>query len=212
MKPLKGDRQIKRFLLRKGSTRDKQQMYEDNAGMLYEYKWAARLSSFFNVLHGCFKNGFPIWLVWLPYNAIAFYPFVIFRKKMKTDNPFIVINHERIHIRQQRDIHIFVTVPLLLCSIALGVRGSGWSMFHYLLEYGLFIPTAFYGLDVLRVWVCNPKKGLKWARENSCYEREAISHCTNDEYIKDRKLLSHIAYMGIKMFEGYGQKSRKHKH
>lgn len=209
MAQLRGDRQIKRFLLRKGVTKDKQQMYSDNVGTLYDYKWAASLSSFFNVLHGCFKNGFPIVLGWLPYNAIAFYPFIIFRKKMHTDNPYLVINHERIHIRQQRDIHILVTLPLLALSLIMGFVTGHYKWFHVTLEYGLFIPTAFYVLDVLRVWACNWKKGFQWARENTCYEREAISHCANEQYVKDRKFCAHIAYLGIKFLQNYEQSKSK---
>ena len=211
MKQFRSDRQIRRFLLRKGSTRDKQQMYEDNAGILYDYKWAAKLSSFFNLLHGCFKNGFPIVLRWLPYNAVAFYPFIIFRREMRVKDPYVVINHERTHIRQQRDIHLLVTVPLLVAALILGFVTGYYYWFHVILEYGIFIPMAFYALDVLRVWVTHLRKGLKWARENTCYEREAISHCTNEQYISHRKFCAHIAYMGIGFLMNYGlPKSDKH--
>ena len=63
-------RHDKRLLLRRGVTRDKITTYADNVGHEYNYLWIARVSSFCNVLGGCFRNGFPIVVSHLWYNVI----------------------------------------------------------------------------------------------------------------------------------------------
>lgn len=215
------ERRTKRYLinrakkgrLRKGET---QKLYSDNKGIEYDYKWAAKLSSFFNLISGCFKNGFPIVVPKLWYVAWAFYPFFFVRKDLKVKDPIPILNHERIHVRQQRDIHITISLPIIvLCLLA---EVFGWFNPIYLLCSVPFIPTLVYGIEMLRTWYklytynSNLKrKGyafrscrFNYVRENTCFEREAISRATNAEYLFERKFWAVLAYTGFKWFKNYG--------
>lgn len=217
------DRRIRRYLihksrygkLRKGSSEN---TYADNKGHEYSYAWVARTASFFNVLNGCFKNGFPIAVGNLWYAAWAFYPFFFMRRNLGVKNPVPVLNHERIHIRQQRDIHLTVSLPLVvLCLFA---EVFGWFNPIYLLCTVPFIPTIIYGIEMLRSWwnlhwhnVELRSKNWAWSsitfnrvRENTCFEREAISRATNADYLFTRKFWAVLAYTGWKCFQNYGIK------
>ena len=211
------ERRIRRHLmttakkgrLRKGET---EQFYTDNKGIEYPYKWEAKLSSFYNVIMGCFKNGFPVVVPKLWYVAWAFYPFFFVRKDLKVKDPVPILNHERIHIRQQRDIHLTISLPLLVfCAVA---EFLGWFNPVWVLCSIPFIPTLVYGLEMLRV-VRNKilhsesdvvKLTFADVRENTCFEREAISHATNAEYLHKRKFWAVLAYTGWKRFMNYGMK------
>ena len=81
------NRRAKRLLLRRGATKDKVQVYADNLGNEYDYKWVARLSSFYNLIMGCFRNGFPIVVPKLWYSAWAFYPFFFVKRDLKVKDP-----------------------------------------------------------------------------------------------------------------------------
>ena len=199
------NRRIKRYLLRHGETRDKQQIYADNIGGEYEYKWVAQLSSFFNIIGGCLKNGFPIVVSHLRYNAWAFYPFFFVRKDIKGD-PLPILNHERIHVRQQRDIHLIISLPLLILSGL--AEWFGWFNPFLLLCVIPFIPTIIYGLAMIRSWrnlLVNERENITFSmvRENTSFEREAISRSTNLDYLFHRKFLAVLAYTGWKIFKNY---------
>lgn len=45
------------------------------------------------------------WLVPRGYNAITLYPFIILRERTDKDN-VVLINHERIHLRQQKELWV----------------------------------------------------------------------------------------------------------
>lgn len=193
----------KKGRLRKGET----ESYVDNRGIEYPYKWEAKLSSFFNIMGGCFKNGFPIVVPKLWYTAWAFYPFFFVRKDLKVKDPISVLNHERIHVRQQRDIHLTISLPLIiLCGFA---ELFGWFNPIYLLCSVPFIPTLVYGLEMLRSWrnliiMNNNAKGFHSVRENTCFERESISRAPNADYLLHRKFWAVLAYTGWKRFQNYG--------
>lgn len=209
------DRRIKRFLerrakkgkLRKGET---ETTYLSNKGGEYPYKWLAKTASFFNLFFGCLKNGFPIAVSKLWYTAWAFYPFFFIRKKLRVKDPIPILNHERIHIRQQRDIHLTFSLPIIiLCGVA---EFMGWFNPIWLLCCVPFIPTFIYGIEMIRSWthlyesrvLGGEKITLNAIRENTCFERESISRATNADYLFTRKFWAVLAYTGIKKFQNYG--------
>lgn len=208
------NRRAKRLLLRRGATKDKIQVYADNLGNEYDYKWVAKLSSFYNLIMGCFRNGFPIVVPKLWYPAWAFYPFFFVKRDLKVKDPIAVLNHERIHVKQQRDLHICFSLPvLILCIFA---EWFGWFNPFCLLCIVPFIPTLVYGVDMLRTWrnmildnerfPLDPmhKITFKSVRENTCFERESIMRAPNAEYLYTRKFMAVLAYTGWKRFEKYG--------
>lgn len=212
MSRMSDDRRVRRYLMnraKKGRLRkgEAEKIYADNKGIEYEYKWAAKLSSFFNIVGGCFKNGFPIVVPKLWYTAWAFYPFFFVRKDLKVKDPIPVLNHERIHVRQQRDIHITISLPIIiLCGFA---EMFGWFNPIYLLCSVPFIPTIIYGIEMLRSLrnlVANSENEVTFhrVRENTCFERESISRATNADYLFTRKFWAVLAYTGWKRFQNYG--------
>lgn len=189
------NRFVKRFLLRRGSRKETFTEYVDNKGQAYDYKWAAKLSSLCNIFFGCLKNGFPIVVRKLWYPAWAMYPFFFVRANLQVEDPIAVLNHERIHIRQQRDIYILLGIPLFVLSF--------WC--PWLLLLAIATPTILYYINWVYVFIKYGKRGsLSSVRFNTCFEREATSRGTNAEYLYHRKFLAVIAYLGIKKFENYG--------
>lgn len=206
------NRRAKRLLLRRGGTKDEIQVYGDNLGNEYDYKWVAKLSSLYNIIMGCFRNGFPIVVPKLWYNAWAFYPFFLVRKDLQVKDPIPILNHERIHVRQQRDIHLIMSLPLIaLCGCA---EWFGWFNPISLLCLIPFIPTLVFGLEMLRSWrhlLINGVDGdeavpitFKEVRKNTCFEREAIMRGPNAEYLYERKFMAVLAYTGWERFKNYG--------
>ena len=198
-------RSISRYLRRHGDSKNKVQFYTDNAGNEFDYKIAARLSSFLNILFGCLKNGFPIAIKRLRHNAWAFYPFFFVRKVVDTKDPLPLLNHERIHVRQQRDIHLTFSLPLLVLNCVADY--FGWFSPIPLLVLIVFLPTIFYGIELLRVRIkyrSSIKKTFKQWRSLTAYEMEANSRATNYDYLAERKFWAVLAYMDIKMFKDYG--------
>ena len=208
------ERRIRRYLLRRSKKGKLHQGYScsyyvDNKGTEYPYKWEAMLSSFCNIVTGCLKNGFPIAVPRLWYAAWAFYPFFFIRKNLKVENPIPILNHERIHVRQQRDIHFTISLPLLVLCCILELLG----VFNPLpiLCIVPFIPTLVYGIEMLRSWWCLWKRReqsitFKKVRENTCFEREAVSRSTNEDYLFVRKFWAVLAYTGLRYFQNYGIK------
>lgn len=199
----------KKGKLKKGDTLT---TYVDNAGGEHDYKWAARCASFLNVFRGCLRNGFPVVVPRLWYSAWACYPFFFIRKTLNVSDPIPTLNHERIHIRQQRDIHLVVSVPLIIVAFILELLTDFNPL--WILCWVPFIPTFFYAVEMLRSWNqlqknvdnCDTPITLNNVRENTCFEREAISRSTNAEYLFKRKFWAVLAYTGIKCFQNYGMK------
>lgn len=195
----------KKGKLRKGETEN---YYVDNKGIEYPYKWEAKLSSFCNIIGGCFKNGFPIVVPKLWYTAWAFYPFFFVRKNLKVKDPIPVLNHERIHVRQQRDIHLTISLPLIiLCGLS---ELFGWFNPIYLFCSVPFIPTIVYGIEMLRAFrnLLKIEEDITFnkVRENTCFERESISREPNADYLLYRKFWAVLAYTGWRRFQNYGTK------
>lgn len=194
---MKQARSVIRFLKRHGSSDELDRDYIDVAGNAYSNKLAAKISSFGLMVIGCIKNGFPISVRFLQYNAWAFYPFFFIRSNVKVENANTMLNHERIHIHQQRDLHVLVSLPLLVGFLCLYY--FGYDVLSYI-PMLIFVPTIFYGVDIVRAFFQIRRKfdgKITWnvIRENTCFEREAISHCTNLEYLKDRKFLAVFRYL-----------------
>lgn len=187
------NRRIKRYLLRKGTSKIEAQLYADNKGKEYNNKFVAQVASFYNLTMGCLKNGFPVVLNKFHYAAWAFYPFFFIRRELPKDMAVTILNHERIHIRQQRELHIWISLPLGILSLIGGVPE--------LLILLPFVPTLAYMLNILIV-----KKGrsMDVARKDTAFEREAISKSTNTEYLFTRKPFAWLSYTGIKLFNKYG--------
>lgn len=206
------ERRIRRRLLtrsKKGRLRtgEKEQFYTDNIGLEYPYKWEAKLSSFYNVFMGCMRNGFPIAVSKLWYSAWAFYPFFFVRKDLKVKDPIPVLNHERIHVRQQWDIHITISLPILILLMIMELF-VGFNPIPYICCIP-FIPTLLYGFEMLRTWATLKRMGIGHitfhkVRENTCFEREAVSRSTNAGYLHQRKFWAVLAYTGWKIFQKYG--------
>lgn len=199
-------RRIKRYLMQHGKRGETTTTYADNLGHEYDYVWIAKFSSFCNVFSGCLRNGFPIVVKKLRYNAWAFYPFFFVRRDLKTDDPIAVLNHERIHVRQQYDIHMLISLPLLiLCGVS---ELFGWWNMTWVLPMLPFIPTIVYGLEMLRSWKnlsqFQKKPTFNDVRENTCFEREAISRGPNANYLSTRKFFAVLAYTGWDRFNKYG--------
>lgn len=204
------NRFVKRYLLRRGDRRFDRTVYSDNIGVEYDYKWVASASSFFNLLFGCLKNGFPVAVSKLWYPAWAFYPFFFVRKKLdaSVEGTIAVLNHERIHVRQQRDLHILFSLPLFCVSFVCEL--FGWFNPLYFLVFVPFVPTFFYFIEMVRVCIVMRRNGRKitfsTVRENTCFERESISRATNADYLFERKFMAVLAYTGWKRFQKYGIK------
>lgn len=206
------ERRIRRHLLtrsKKGRLRtgEKEQFYVDNIGLEYPYKWEAKLSSFYNVFMGCTRNGFPVVVPKLRYVAWAFYPFFFVRKDLRMENPIPILNHERIHVRQQWDIHVTISLPIIIVLGLLEFFGD-FNPLPYLCGVP-FIPTMLYGLEMLHTWInmkreSNEDINFHNVRKNTCFEREAVSRSTNTDYLHQRKFWAVLAYTGWKKFQNYG--------
>lgn len=187
---------------------EKEQLYSDWTGELFKYKWLAKFSSFCKVVNGCFHNGFPIVCKKLWYNAWAFWPFFFVRRDIEGD-PIPILNHERIHVRQQWDIHVTISLPLFILAVVSDM--AGWFNPFLILMWIPFIPTILYGIEMTRSYrnlILREEENitLKMVRANTCFEREAISKQLNTEYLFDRKFWSVLAYTGISIFNNYGIK------
>ena len=180
--------------LTKGET---ETTYADNSGTEYSNKYLAKVSSLLNILVGCFLRGFPIVVPWLPYNAWAFYPFFFVRRNLRLSSKDIVetLNHERIHVVQQRDIHLTFSLPLMIFFVIAEVKGW-FDPLPYLLIIP-FIPTILYGIDFLRKskWVLKEKRTFSEIREATCFEQESIRNSSDLEYLFKRKFWAVLKYL-----------------
>ena len=195
------ERRSKRRLLtlqRKGKLKrgETETLYADNNGKEYPNKYLAGLSSFLNILFGGFARGFPIVVPWLPYNAWAFYPFFFVRSHLNLDTQDVIktLNHERIHVTQQRDIHLTISLPLMIFFIIAEV--NGFNPLPYVLGVP-FIPTILYGVDFLRKckWVLSETRSFSEIRETTCFEQEAIQNSSDMNYLFNRKFWAVLKYV-----------------
>ena len=196
------ERRSKRRLLtlqRKGKLKrgETETLYADNNGKEYPNKYLAGLSSFLNILFGGFARGFPIVVPWLPYNAWAFYPFFFVRSRLNLDTQDVIktLNHERIHVTQQRDIHLTISLPLMIFFIIAEVN-KWFNPLPYVLGVP-FIPTILYGVDFLRKckWVFSETRPFSEIRETTCFEQEAIQNSSDMNYLFNRKFWAVLKYV-----------------
>lgn len=179
----------RRLLLRRGGRKDEAEFYTDNRGQDYEYKFVANLSSFVNFFGSCLKNGFPVVTNKLWYAAWAFYPFFFIRPS--TRDAVYVLNHERIHIRQQREIFLYIGIPLFILSIFVGIP----------LVLLPFLPTFLYLCDFIRSYVYMVLKMRTFKisgnaiRQFTCFEKEAERHAPNLHYLLYRKPFSNLKFL-----------------
>lgn len=119
------------------------------------------------------------------FRGITLFPFIIVKDKKTRDNK-TVINHERIHLRQQIEIFITSIILLILLKILFGV-GSIWSIlgYGYLSYYILYIGE----------WIINKIKKRSNAYRSSSFEKEAYSNDDNLDYLKTRKWYSSFKYL-----------------
>lgn len=164
-------------------------------GQEYSSKIQAQVSSGIRLFLGCLQNGFPICIKRLHYKAWAFYPFFFMRSDMKGD-PTLIINHERIHCRQQMEIHLCISLPL---AILFGIINP------LLLILCPFVPTMLYYIDWLRCLIKYKGHDALFIRKQISFELEADTRSTNLCYLADRKWFAFLGYTGIKIFSKLGQ-------
>lgn len=174
--------------------------YSDSRGYEYDFKWVAAFFSLVHFIGACFKNGFPVVVPRLWYTAWAFYPFVLVDRRVDPEKAVEVLNHERIHIRQQRDIHLWITLPILLClfvtETTLGISLWPW------LPLLLFIPTAVYALTAAYAYfvnVCFYDRNISptEARRLTPFEREANGNQADLSYLLKREKWAVMKYWRI---------------
>lgn len=187
-----------RYLLRHGERKNLEKGYVDVVGNYYNSKTAAKLSSFLAIMAGCMRNGFPVVRKNMRYAGWAFWPFFFIHARTDTSAVRDTINHERIHIRQQWDTHRLISFPALIVMLAFEVYGYSIPLLAYFILP--FVPTIVYGLDMLRVLIFWKKSKGKITflglREGTCFETESKAHQLNDDYLKDRKFLAVLKYIG----------------
>lgn len=141
-------------------------------------------------------NGFVFYVDWLWYDAWAFYPFIFVRKNLRSERS--IINHERIHIRQQIDIHVAISIPIIIVSLLLEVFAK--INLVCFLCFVPFIPTLFYAFDVLCTMTYLRQKYGSWClpfgyvRANTSFEKEAIWNAEDEKYLRHRKFWAVISY------------------
>lgn len=187
-----------RYLLRHGGRKNLDKGYVDVVGNYYDSRLAARLSSFLAIMAGCMRNGFPVVRRHMRYAGWAFWPFFFIHARTDEAAVKATINHERIHIRQQWDIHRLVSFPLLIVLAFVEITGGSVPLLAYFVLP--FVPTIMYGVDMLRVLIFWKKSRgritFMGLREGTCYETECRMHQLNDEYLKDRKFLAVLKHIG----------------
>lgn len=123
------------------------------------------------------------------FRAMALFPFIFARMCEKWLKDYVV-NHEAIHLRQQREVFIVALICDLILIISFSL--SWWwllaSAWVYLLLYSIFYLIFFirYRENEKAYWA-NP------------FEAEARANQSDFNYLKDRKMFSWIKYIGKKI-------------
>lgn len=145
----------------------------------------------YKIING-FKYGYVIYTNRLWYGGWSFYPFIFLNKN--SANP-TTLNHERIHIRQQMDIHVTFNIPIfIICIVAWVFR-----LFNpiYLGIWIPFMPTIIYGADMLYTWkklYNGTKMPFSKIRQDTSFEKEAMINAPNRNYINVRKFWDVLLY------------------
>lgn len=204
---IRANRRERRLLLRRGKTGEQWTTFADNKGFEYDYKSVAKFASLCNFILGGLKRGFPVLARRLHYPAWACYPFFFVKRDLKVKDPIPILNHERIHVVQQRELHTIISFPLAVISAFTTL---------WLLMAVPFVPTIVYMADYVRVWfklsrmkrAGETKYGKITAqviRANTCFELEATSKAPNANYLLERKFMAELAWTGWKIFRNYGK-------
>lgn len=103
----------------------------------------------------------PWFLIWsrLPANGMAIFPFIIIKdKRMKTDP--VLVNHERIHFRQQLELLIMPFYLLYLLNYLVNlIRYKN----HYLAYFNLFFEKEAYAHEHDLVYL-KKRKFFAWIK------------------------------------------------
>ena len=121
------------------------------------------------------------------FQAMAFWPFIFSKSRLMGDRRK---NHERIHLRQQREVMLVSLIPMLvLCLTCL----SWWWM-----AVVPFVYYLLYGIEyVIRLLV----HGKKEAYRNISFEQEAIIYERDFYYLKERMRFAWVKYTGRKTYK-----------
>lgn len=166
--------------------------YIDNKGQGYDYKWLAKVVSFLNFVGGGLRSGFPVIVSKLRYPAWAFYPFFFIRKDLAVEKPVIILNHERIHIHQQREL-ITAALPVILVLMFT----STWEWIVLL----PFVPTIFYWLNVIGIVLTIGKKvPYSEIRRRTCFELESERFASDWDYLLYRKAFHNFRFLNYKKY------------
>ena len=144
----------------------------------------------YKIIYG-FKYGYVIYTNRWWYGGWSFYPFIILNRKSATST---TLNHERIHIRQQIDIHVTFSIPLFIVCIIAWILGFNPI---YLGIWIPFLPTIIYGIDMLYTWkklYNGTKIPFSKIRQSTSFEKEAMVNASNRNYISVRKFWSVLLY------------------
>ena len=181
-----------RFIKRHGYKTSEVSDFIDNRGNSYEQKWIAMVASFVNFISAGLKNGFPILVKRLKYPAWAFYPFFFIRRNLLVENPIHVLNHERIHVRQQREILLVGVLPIIFLAII-----SSWAWILIL----PFLHTIAYWINVSYIALTN-KCSLSYSevRKRTCFEIEAERFSSDEDYLLHRKPFHNLRFINYKKY------------
>lgn len=174
-------------------------IYADNMGTEYHSKIEAQVSSGIRLFLGCLQNGFPICVKHLYYKAWAFYPFFFMRADL-AGKPDYIINHERIHSRQQMEMHLCLSLPIMIIALVFN---------PLLLVVCPFVPTILYYIEWIRVAIIYRGKDALFIRKQICFEREADMRSTNLCYLADRRWFAFLGYTGIKFLSKFANDKAK---
>lgn len=181
-----------RHIKRHGEKGATQEHYIDNRGQAYDYKWVAKIASLSNFISGGLKSGFPVMVSKLRYPAWAFYPLFFIRKDLSVEKPIYILNHERIHIRQQREL-ILTAIPLLT---ALAIVSS-WA---WLLMIP-FVPTLAYWMNVIYIAItCGKILPYSEIRRRTCFEIESERFASDKDYLLHRKAFHNFRFLNYKPY------------
>lgn len=115
--------------------------------------------------------------------GITLFPFILINKWLY-DKPIndisldVIINHEKIHLKQQLEMLI---LPFYI-----------WYLFEYLIRYIHYKRIFKWTLSNIEIW--------NKAYQNISFEREAYKHERNLNYLHNRKLFSWFKYLQFKNY------------
>lgn len=125
------------------------------------------------------------------FRAMALFPFIFARKSEKWLKDY-VINHETIHLRQQREVFVVALICVLVLIITFSL--SWWWMFASTLVY-LLLYSIFYLAFLIRY---RNNDEAYWANP---FEAEARANQCDFNYLKERKMFAWIKYIGKRIFQ-----------